>query len=106
MDRKTDLHDGVEPFVKLGRLCLVKEYRGNRLADLLIQEALRWARKEENREVVGGKDGKEWKGLVCVHARIEAMKTWARNGFVLDEGLGTWFEAGIPHVGMICRLEL
>lgn len=36
-DRKTDLYDGFETYVKLGRLCLRKEFRGKKLADLMIQ---------------------------------------------------------------------
>jgi predicted GNAT family N-acyltransferase len=42
-NRKTDLHDGVEPIIKLGRLCVVKEERGKGYANLLIQAALAWA---------------------------------------------------------------
>lgn len=105
-DRKTDLHDGVEPYVKLGRLCVVKEERGRRVADSLIQGALDWAR--ENWEEVRKMDeneGGEWKGLVCVHAQEGAVKTWARNGFVADERMGTWLEAQIRHVGMWRRVE-
>jgi hypothetical protein len=31
---------------------------------------------------------------------------WGRNGFVVDEKMGEWFEAGIRHVGMWVRVEL
>jgi predicted GNAT family N-acyltransferase len=107
-DRKTDLHDGIELLIKLGRLCVVQEERGKRYADLLIQAALTWAR--EHPESLGmkveGEEVPEWKGLACVHARVEAASTWARNGFVIDEGIGSWFEVGIKHVGMFCRLGL
>jgi predicted GNAT family N-acyltransferase len=103
-DRKTDLHDGVEPIIKLGRLCVIKEERGKGYANLLIQAALTWAREHaESFEIEGVP---EWKGLVCVHAREEAVSTWARHGFVLDKGMGNWFEAGIRHVGMFYRLDL
>lgn len=49
---------------------------------------------------------REWRGLVCVHAQEGAIKTRKRNGFVVDEEMGRWFEAGLPHVVMFCRLEL
>ncbi|KAE8451644.1 hypothetical protein EG329_003101 [Mollisiaceae sp. DMI_Dod_QoI] len=98
VDRKTSLHDGIEPYVKLGRLSVVKEYRGKKFADLLIQEALGWAKKKENRGLFsGGEEEREWKGLVCIHAQEGAVKAWERNGFIVDEGMGTWFEGGIRH---------
>lgn len=103
-DRATDLHDGVEPYVKLGRLCVVKEHRGKRYADLLIQQMLQWI--SENQRFACGGDGGEWKGLVGIHARVKALGTWKRNGFVVDEGMGSWFEVGLEHVGMFLRLEL
>jgi predicted GNAT family N-acyltransferase len=103
-NRKTDLHDGIEPIIKLGRLCVIKEERGKGYANLLIQAALTRAR--EHPEIFEMEKVPKWKGLVCVHARVEAVITWARNGFALDEGMGTWFEAGIKHVGMFCRLDL
>lgn len=108
VDKKTSLHDGIEPYIKLGRLCVVKEYRGQKLADLVIQAVLTWATRIENRVLAQGvkTDGREWKGLVCVHAQEGAVKTWVRNGFVVDKGMGRWFEGGIPHVGMFLRLVL
>lgn len=105
VDRKTDVHDGVEPYVSLGRLCVAKEYRGKKFAELLISAALGWAR--DHPEVIRGINGnEEWKGLVLVHARDVAATTWRRSGFEIDEGMGTWFEVGIPHVGMWQRLEV
>lgn len=44
VERKTGLHDGAESYIKLGRLCVVKEERGKRFADSLINAALDWAR--------------------------------------------------------------
>ncbi|KAF7945889.1 uncharacterized protein EAE97_004927 [Botrytis byssoidea] len=86
------LHDGVEPYVRLGRLAVLKEYRGRGYADLLIQAALKWAGEnprfseealsEEEKGTVP-----EWKGLVCLYARDVAVRTWERNGFVVDEGM-------------------
>ncbi|CZS88425.1 uncharacterized protein RAG0_00180 [Rhynchosporium agropyri] len=34
--RSTSLHDGVKPFVKLGRLCVVEKYRGRQCAVWLV----------------------------------------------------------------------
>lgn len=103
VDRRTDLHDGIESYIKLGRLCVVKEERGKGLADSLIRAALEWAK--ENRELAKG-EAVEWKGLVCVHAQVAAVRVWERAGFVVDEGMGQWFEAGIRHFGMFKRIDL
>ena len=105
VDRKTSLHDGIESYVKLGRLCVIKEERGKSFADLLIKAALEWA--QANAGEIGKKVGDEvpkWKGLVCVHSQEKAVGVWERHGFVVDEGMGNWFEGGIPHVGMFRRL--
>jgi hypothetical protein len=77
-DRKTSLHDGIENYFKLGRLCVIKEERGKRFADLLINSMLDWA-KENAGEIEKGVRGKvpEWKGLVCVHAQEKAVDVWA-----------------------------
>jgi predicted GNAT family N-acyltransferase len=103
-DRATSLHDGKELYVKLGRLCVVKSARGSKAADLLIQAALKWA--GENPQFCAGEQGGEWKGLVCVHAYEKATTTWGRNGFVEDEGLESWMEARLRHVGMFCRVPV
>ncbi|TGO66934.1 hypothetical protein BOTNAR_0051g00140 [Botryotinia narcissicola] len=105
------LHDGVEPYVRLGRLAVLKEYRGKRYADLLIQAALKWAGEnprfseealsEEEKGTVP-----EWKGLVCLYARDVAVRTWERNGFVVDEGMGSWWEVGVRILGMVKRVSV
>jgi len=68
VDRKTSLHDGVESYVKLGRLCVIKEERGKSLADLLINAALDWA-KENAAELENGA-GERFRGgrasFVCM----------------------------------------
>lgn len=94
------MHNDIEPYVKLGRLCVLKEERGKRWADELIQEALGWAGRN------AGFMGEEWRGLVFVHAQERAVGTWRSNGFVVDEGMGEWFEAGIRHFGMLRRADL
>jgi predicted GNAT family N-acyltransferase len=101
VDRATSLYDGKEPYLKLGRLCVVKEFRGKKLSGVLIQAALKWA--SENPHF--SKEGMpEWKGLVCVHAQERAVTTWQRNGFVIDEGMGTWVSTGMNHYGLFHRV--
>lgn len=48
----------------------------------------------------------QWRGLVCVHAQEQVASVWASWGFEVDEGMGKWWEEGIPHVGMFLRLEI
>jgi GNAT superfamily N-acetyltransferase len=63
----------------LGRLSVVEDFRGKKLANILIQTALKWA--SENPHF--SKEGiPEWKGLVYVLAQENAVTTWQRNGFV------------------------
>jgi predicted GNAT family N-acyltransferase len=47
-----------------------------------------------------------WNGLMCVHAQEQVVKAWAKWGFKLDEGMGSWVEEGISHVGMFQRLNI
>ncbi|CAG8949231.1 hypothetical protein HYFRA_00004856 [Hymenoscyphus fraxineus] len=102
-DRKTSFHDGVEPYVKLGRWSVVPEWRGKGVGDALIERALSWV--SGNAEWAAGCNGDgKWKGLVCVHAQEGAVGAWGRNGFVVDEGMGGWWEAGIRHLGMWRRV--
>ena len=73
----------------------------------MIREALKWAREnpEEVRKMCG-EGGGEWKGLVCVHAQEEAVRTWERNGFVIDKEMGEWVETEKRHFGLWQRVEL
>jgi GNAT superfamily N-acetyltransferase len=103
VNRKTNLHDGKEPYLKIGRLCVIKEFRGKKLADVLMQTALKWAADNP----AFSKDGEQqWKGLVCAHVQEKAVTVWQRNGFVVDERMGVWAEAGITHFGMFCLVDL
>ncbi|KAK0112665.1 hypothetical protein ONS95_014404 [Cadophora gregata] len=104
VDGKTALHDGVEPYVKLGRLCVVKESRGRGYAILLVKRMLQWVK--ENPDFACGGGDREWKGLVGIHANVSAVGTWKKCGFVVDEGMGNWYEGGMKHVGMFLRLNL
>ncbi|KAL3427306.1 acetyltransferase [Phlyctema vagabunda] len=101
----TSLYNGIEPFVKLGRLSVIRQFRGHQYADLLIGAALDWAKA--NPDKVGPRgDLPRWEGLVFITAQVGALKTWQRNGFVTDEKMGFWYEAGMKHVGMWKRLAL
>lgn len=130
-DRPTAMHDGHEPYVKLGRLATLSEYRGLGLGRLLVNTAVDWASRHADQVRAGGQlvrkvggegeldvpelegvarerasveKGEEWKGLVLVHAQRGVTRFWERLGFVRDEGLGVWVEEGIEHVGMWRRV--
>lgn len=105
-----------EPYIKLGRLAVLREYRKMRLGKLLVDTALEWASKHAEEIVppvsamdveaarVDGKEGEvsaRWKGLVLVHAQKYVERTWRHYGFERDEGMGEWDEEGITHVGMV-----
>jgi len=110
-----------EPYIKLGRLAVLKEYRKLRLGKLLVDTVLEWAAQhpEDVLPAVSAMDveaakveGNEkevtmrWKGLVLVHAQVQVERTWRHYEFVKDDGMGEWDEEGIMHVGMWRRLEI
>jgi predicted GNAT family N-acyltransferase len=117
VDRKTSFHDGQEPFVKLGRLAVIPEFRGGRIASLLVKTAIKWMCDNPNRfdpsvkakglERLCAIDGQppRWMGLVHVHAQEQVVEVWKKWGFEVDEKMGTWEEEGIPHVGMFKRVD-
>ncbi|KAK0634347.1 acyl-CoA N-acyltransferase [Bombardia bombarda] len=118
-DRATDMHDGLEPYVKLGRLAVVKEFRGRGIAGLLIRAALGWMQENPtyfNPSVATlgfgrlcadtNRDVPKWHGLFCCHAQDDAIPVWSKHGFKADEAIGHWLEEGIPHVGMFLRLPV
>ncbi|TAQ90350.1 hypothetical protein B7494_g1335 [Chlorociboria aeruginascens] len=118
VDRATTYHDGKEPYIKLGRVAVVKEFRGTGIANILVNTALTWARQNPRffnptkcmgMEKTGASSIEEipvWKGLMCVHAQEQVANAWAKWGFYIDGGMGTWFEEGIRHVGMFQRLHI
>ncbi|RLL95568.1 hypothetical protein CFD26_105817 [Aspergillus turcosus] len=99
-----------EPYIKLTRVAVLREYRGLGLGRRLVDEAVAWARghveeiEEACRRVV--KRELRWKGLVLVHAQVQGEKMYERFGFVTDEKMGRWDEEGIEHVGMWKRIDL
>lgn len=118
VDRATTYHDGREPYLKLGRLAVLKEFRRSGIAQMLVASALTWAQQHptvfnpsitvsglDNVTTEVGGDIPVWNGLVCVHAQKQVQETWAKWGFKLDEAMGEWDEEGIAHVGMFMRLE-
>ncbi|KAL7623910.1 hypothetical protein AAE478_005467 [Parahypoxylon ruwenzoriense] len=119
LDRPTTYHDGKEPYVKLGRVAVVSEFRGHRIAAQLWRAAREWL--EENPaffnpsvtelgmdQLKAGavSDIPRWNGLVCCHAQEQVAAIYEKWGFKVDEGMGKWFEEGIPHVGMFQRLQI
>ena len=118
-DRQTTFHDGKEPYIKLGRIAVVREFRGAGVARMLASAALTWAQENPtffnpsvttlSMDNLGARKPEDipiWKGLVCVHAQESVEKAWAKWGFELDEGMGAWKEEGIKHVGMFQRLPI
>ncbi|QIW96524.1 hypothetical protein AMS68_002042 [Peltaster fructicola] len=102
-----------EPFLKLGRLAVVKPQRGHGYADALVKAALRYAAanprdlitKTSSSQHSLGPKSRDWQGLVLIHAQKQVQGFWARLGFTLDEGLGIWDEEGMDHVAMWTRVS-
>jgi GNAT superfamily N-acetyltransferase len=119
IDRATTFHDGKEPYLKLGRIAVLKEFRGSGIAKILANAAMTWARENptyfnpsittmglDKMGVSRLDELPVWKGLMCVHAQVQVVKTWEKWGFEVDEGMGKWDEEGIMHVGMFTRLPI
>ncbi|KAI3327951.1 acetyltransferase [Xylariaceae sp. AK1471] len=119
-DRKTDFHDGKEPYVKLERVAVVPEFRHHhRIPVELWDAAKNWLQENPTsfdpsiRELgmnltMGAStyDIPRWNGLVCLHAQEHLVEVYERWGFRVDKGMGRWYEEGIPHVGMFQRLKV
>lgn len=100
-----------ETYVKLGRLAVLPEYRGQGISGMLILDALKFIKEHPNDVLAymtpSGKErldaegkGSDFNGLVLVHAQVGVQKVWRKFGFVTDDSMGTWDEEGIEHVGM------
>jgi GNAT superfamily N-acetyltransferase len=114
-DRKTKYHDGIEPYLKVGRMCVIPGWRGKGVMTELLRVGYEWLRANQGwatTSKVGGEvDGREkgigwWKGLICAHADGGAQRAWEREGFVVDEEMGNWWIMGIKHVCMWKRIDL
>jgi predicted GNAT family N-acyltransferase len=119
LDEPTSFHDGQEPYLKLGRLAVMKEFRSKRIASLLVSTVVGWLKENATYfnpsvtklglEAMGATTEKEvpkWNGLICVHAQEDVKPAWEKWGFQVDEKMGRWMEEGIPHVGMWKRIEV
>lgn len=115
---KTEMWDGKEAFVKLGRLATLQEYRKLGIGRVLVDTAVEWL-EENHVKVVGGVTSQEddvyvkriqtvgkWNGLVLVHAQKAIEPFWVGCGFVRDGGMGEWWEEGIEHVAMWRRVTV
>jgi predicted GNAT family N-acyltransferase len=120
---KPSFHHDHEPFITLGRLAILPEFRKVGVSKLLIDSALTMAHDYphiiseppstslvEDLHAHFGADldvaNTEWNGLVLIHAQIGLQKFWKRWGFEVDEEMGIWDEEGMDHVGMWKRVDL
>ena len=125
-----ELHQLAEPevYVKLGRLCVLREYRGLGLAGRLVEECLDWvggqsfgaaggSRSNHGADVThadgGGKAGSgvnggqgAWDGLVLAHAQERLAGLYGMWGFWADEGARVWDEEGMRHLGVWRRVRV
>lgn len=105
-----------EPCIKLTRVAVLPEYRGQGIGRRLVETALEWAGQHaaEIDEAAGQLAERShwagppvrWQGLVLVHAQVEVEKMYKGLGFETDVSLGRWDEEGIEHVGMFKRIEV
>lgn len=97
--------DRREPYVKIGRLATLKEFRGRGYGRVLVDTALGFTGRNGASMVLGEGLG-EWKGLVLAHAQ-KGVEGWYNGvGFVSDEGMGRWWEEGVEHLGVWRRVEI
>ena len=95
----SELWDGKEPHIRLGRMATSKAYRKKGMAQALMSWTFGW--------ILGNQKMFSCRPTfpVLVHAQREVQAFYARQGFVLDMGMGIWIEEGIEHVGMWKRLS-
>ena len=102
--RPTDMWDGKEWFLHFARMCVLPEWRGRGVADLLVKRACEWAEGEFEEGFECGKA--RWNGLLLANAREEARRMWERNGFVEDKGMGRWNEVGVELFAVCRRMKM
>ncbi|KAF2124695.1 hypothetical protein P153DRAFT_301453 [Dothidotthia symphoricarpi CBS 119687] len=121
-----------EPYVKLGRLAVLKEYRAMGLGKLLINAALDYATQHPDNiylpptttivelATLHGHNTElqylMWQGLIMIHAQAGLQHMWEKMDFheqlknaqgeVEMEAEPHWMEEGIKHVGMWKRLNI
>ncbi|KAI0399218.1 acetyltransferase [Xylaria palmicola] len=117
--RQTDFHDGIELYIKVGRVAVLPEYRHLNVADQLWSAAKQFLLENPtqfNPNIRGlGLDATSvgdphqipmWNGLVCLHAQQSAAEVYRGWGFRVDKAMGKFYEDNIPHVGMFQRLDI
>jgi predicted GNAT family N-acyltransferase len=108
-----------EPYIQLGRLATLPQFRSMGLSRLLIKAALEYVASHPNEisppsspaelekaKLEGRPEAIPWKGLVLVHAQTQIESLWEKYGFKRDDQLGVWDEEGIDHVGMWRRIAV
>ena len=106
MDR-SHVWDGSEPYITIGRLATIKEFRGRGYARIMVEKAVEYARTHQGDMVNSqGQGVGVWKGLVGAHAQLEVLRFYEGLGFEVDEGMGRWWEEGIEHVGIWKRVDV
>lgn len=113
-----------EPYIKMTRVAVLKEFRGCGLSRLLMDTAENWAR--QNRESINqmyaetihqdsannqpkSEDiilDKKWNGLIGMHAQVQVEKMYQGLGYETDLSMETWDEEGIEHIGMFKRVDV
>ena len=78
------------PDGRIGRMAVLREWRGSGVGSALLHALLRQARED-------GRDG------VALNAQVEAIPFYARHGFVAHGG--RFMEAGIEHQAMRLRFD-
>ncbi|EME47850.1 hypothetical protein DOTSEDRAFT_69693 [Dothistroma septosporum NZE10] len=114
--QQTNSNGEKEAYIKLGRLCVIKEFRKAGISKLLIETALAYAREHPyevgphldpaSMEALKKGLALNFKGLIVIHAQPGVAKVWKRYGFEVDEGMGKWEEENIPHIGMWKRVDV
>ena len=110
----SNVWDGEELYVYIGRMATMKEFRGRRFGKVLVEAAVDFAGRNPGEVVVRddaeagdqAEDQTSWKGLICAHAQTEALGFYQKMGFEVDEGMGHWWEEGIEHVGIWKRVDV
>lgn len=120
-----------EPYIKITRVAVLKEFRGHGLSRLLMKVVEDWAQRNKESidrmyteivhadlasnehknadgrdEILSASKGKGWNGLIGLHAQVQVEKMYQGLGYETDISMGKWDEEGIEHIGMFKRLDV